>query len=187
MLLSRLNIIHMQRQDHARMERLLRAYETHSADRFRVYAQIVKLVTTHAFAEETVLFPAARRLLPADELTLDIESKHQSINELMIEMQVLEPTEPGFEQRAASLFALLRADARQEEDVLLAKLLAAADERQLRSIGIAWAMARLTAPTRPHPRVSRRPPGNMLAGLPLAVIDRVRRMFERRSESPARS
>jgi hypothetical protein len=170
------------------MEQLLRRYETHSADRFRVYAQIVQLVTTHAFAEETVLFPAARRLLPpTDSLTGDIETKHQRINELMIEMQALEPGDAGFEERAAKLFALLRADAREEEDELLAALTAASDARHLNSIGATWAVARLTAPNRPHPRVSRRPPGNMLAGLPLSVIDRVRRLFERRRESHVRS
>ena len=188
MLLSRFNIVTLQRKDHARMEQLLRSYESHSADRFRLYAQIVQLVTTHAFAEETVLFPAARRLLPqSDSLTQDIEAKHQQVNELMIEMHALEPGEPGFEERAARLFGLLRADAREEEDVLLTALVAATDERHLQSIGATWAAARLTAPNRPHPRVSRRPPGNMLAGLPLALIDRARRLFERRREHEARS
>jgi hypothetical protein len=81
----------------------------------------------------------------------------------------------------------LRADAREEEDELLAALTAATDARHLNSIGATWAVARLTAPNRPHPRVSRRPPGNMLAGLPLSVIDRVRRLFERRRESHVRS
>ena len=180
MLLSRLNIVSLQRKDHARMEELLRRYETHSSDRFRVYAKIVQLVTTHAFAEETVLFPAARRLLhPTDELTRDIEAKHQQINELMIEMQELEPGDAGFDGRAEKLFSRLRADAREEEDRLLTALAAATDERHLQSIGAAWAAARFTAPNRPHPRVSRRPPGNILAGLPLAIIDRARRLFER--------
>jgi hypothetical protein len=34
-------------------------------------------------------------------------------------------------------------------------------------------MARI-APTRPHPTVSRRPPGNALSGLPLSLLDRTR-------------
>jgi hypothetical protein len=176
-----LNIVTLQRKDHERMERLLHRYEISSSAKARIYAQIVQLVTTHAFAEETVLFPAARRLLPpTDELTRDIESKHQQVNNLMIEMQGMQPGAAGFEDRAATLFSLLRADAREEEDQLLTALAGATDERHLRSIGATWAVARITAPNRPHPGVSRRPPGNVLAGLPLAIYDRVRKLFERR-------
>ena len=34
-------------------------------------------------------------------------------------------------------------------------------------LGLAWEAVRRTAPTRPQPLVSRRPPGNALAALPL--------------------
>ena len=37
-----------------------------------------------------------------------------------------------------------------------------------------WEAVRRTAPTRPHPVVSRRPPGNALAAVPLTVLDRGR-------------
>lgn len=45
---------------------------------------------------------------------------------------------------------------------------------------------RRTAPTRPHPVVARRPPGNVLSALPLSVIDRTRDALDRleRSGSP---
>lgn len=41
-------------------------------------------------------------------------------------------------------------------------------------LGRAWELARRVSPTRPHPTVSRRPPGNALSGLPLSVLDRGR-------------
>jgi hypothetical protein len=45
---------------------------------------VARIVFTHAFAEEAVLFPAARRALPeGDPLTLQIETDHQQVNELM--------------------------------------------------------------------------------------------------------
>jgi hypothetical protein len=44
---------------------------------------VARLVFTHAFAEESVLFPAARRVLPeGDPLTLQIETDHQEVDEL---------------------------------------------------------------------------------------------------------
>ena len=46
---------------------------------------------------------------------------------------------------------------------------------ELRRIGTAWKAACSAAPTRPHPRVPRRPPGNVLAAPALAVRDRARK------------
>ncbi|WP_236827756.1 MULTISPECIES: hypothetical protein [unclassified Blastococcus] len=45
---------------------------------------------------------------------------------------------------------------------------------ELRSLGRRWALMARISPTRPHPTVSRRPPGNVLSGLPLSLIDRTR-------------
>lgn len=45
---------------------------------------------------------------------------------------------------------------------------------RLRQLGLLWECVRRTAPTRPHPVVSRRPPGNVVAALPLTLIDRSR-------------
>ena len=51
--------------------------------------------------------------------------------------------------------------------------------QQLRRLGLLWEAVRRTAPTRPHAVVSRRPPGNVVSGLPLAVIDRSRDALDR--------
>jgi hypothetical protein len=49
---------------------------------------------------------------------------------------------------------------------------------QLRLLGLAWEVVRRIAPTRAHPIVARRPPGNVVAALPLSVIDRSRDRVE---------
>jgi hypothetical protein len=46
--------------------------------------------------------------------------------------------------------------------------------KELRRLGRRWAVTRRLAPTRPHTSVSRRPPGNVLSGLPLTLLDRSR-------------
>ncbi|WP_378730708.1 hemerythrin domain-containing protein [Nocardia brasiliensis] len=82
---------------------------------------------------------------------------------------------------------LLRQDARDEEDVLLPKLQEALDPRSLRRAGLLWLAVRYTAPTRPHPTVERRPPGNALAALPLTALDRSRDRLDqaaRRASAP---
>ena len=69
---------------------------------------------------------------------------------------------------------MLREDVRDEEDVLFPRLQEAVSAEELRRLGRRWELMRRLLPTRPHPTVSRRPPGNALAGLPLTVLDRTR-------------
>lgn len=76
------------------------------------------------------------------------------------------------------LATVLREDVRDEEDELLPRLQDALDVRRLRLLGVAWETVRRMAPTRPHPVVSRRPPGNTLAAFPLTVLDRSRDALE---------
>ena len=72
------------------------------------------------------------------------------------------------------LTGLLHDDVRDEEDQLLPRIQDRLSPTQVRLLGAAWEVVRRTAPTRPHPVVARRPPGNVLAALPLSIIDRLR-------------
>ena len=54
------------------------------------------------------------------------------------------------------------------------RLQTALEPEELRRLGVLWEVVRRTAPTRAHPVVSRRPPGNVFAALPLSAIDRTR-------------
>jgi hypothetical protein len=55
--------------------------------------------------------------------------------------------------------------------------------RRLRLIGWQWELVRRISPTRPHPVVSRRPPGQVLSALPLTVLDRARDLLQRLDEA----
>jgi hypothetical protein len=170
------SVLVRQRQDHAELNRLFeRLRSTEGAEQDEVLTAVARLVFPHAYAEEVVLFPAMRAALPdADELTLRVEQEHQEINELFSRLERTphdEPARPGLIDRVTDL---LQEDARDEEDVLLPRLQATLDAAELRRLGRRWELVRRTAPTRPHAVVSRRPPGNVLSGLPLAVLDRLR-------------
>lgn len=92
-------------------------------------------------------------------------------------MTTLERLSVDDPERAATLTRLvevLREDVRDEEDVLLPRLQEAVAPAQLPRLGVAWETVRRTAPTRAHPVVARRPPGNVAAAVPLAVVDRLR-------------
>ncbi|MCW2510103.1 MAG: Hemerythrin cation binding domain protein [Modestobacter sp.] len=169
-----------QRNDHVQLDRLLHELDgTTGTEQERVLRRIDRLVFSHAFAEETVLWPVIRRVLPdGDALTLTVEEEHQEVNELVTELETLGHDDPRRAERLARLVAVLREDVRDEEDVLFPQLQAALDPRSLRRLGVQWEVARRVSPTRPHPTVSRRPPGNALSGLPLTVLDRSRDLVD---------
>ncbi|MEZ3183117.1 hemerythrin domain-containing protein [Streptomyces pimonensis] len=144
------------------------------AERDALWQDIVQLVFSHAFAEETVLWPVLRRTAPdGEELTGQVEEEHQAINELIARVEKA-PGDPRRAEWIQQAFTLIRQDIRDEEDELLPRLREAFDDRALRRIGAAWEAVRATAPTHPHPGVPRRPPGNALLGVPLSVFDRLR-------------
>nr|WP_204332367.1 hemerythrin domain-containing protein [Geodermatophilus sabuli] len=169
-----------QRRDHIELDRLLRELQGSSgAAQEEVLTRIDRLVFSHAFAEETVLWPVLRRVLPdGDALTLRVEEEHQEVNELVSALEADGPDDPRRAQRLARLVAVLREDVRDEEDVLFPRLQEKLDPHELRRLGRQWQLARRVSPTRAHPTVSRRPPGNALSGLPLSVIDRTRDVLD---------
>ena len=177
---GRWSILTRQKRDHVRLDRLLRELpRTAGPEQEAVLNRICRLVFPHAFAEESVLWPELRRrLTDGHELTLQVEQEHQEVNQLFTRLE-----EPGLstverERVLDRVVEVLREDVRDEEDELLPRLQAAVDVRRLRQLGVAWEAVRRTAPTRPHPVVSRRPPGNALAALPLTALDRGRDLLD---------
>lgn len=177
---GRLSVLTRQKLDHVDLDRLLHQLEnTDGPAHRRTLLRIYRLVFPHAFAEEAVLWPVLRRVLPdGHQLTLEVEQEHQQVNELVVQLEDLPadaPTRPGILTR---LIEVLRDDVRDEEDKLLPRLQEHLTVTQLTAIGLAWEIVRRTAPTRAHPVVARRPPGNIAAALPLAIIDRLRDLLD---------
>jgi hemerythrin superfamily protein len=184
------SIIVRQRREHRRLHELVQQVRAADGDeQDELLTELCRLVFPHAFAEEAVLFPAARKALPeGDALTLDIEREHQEVNEVYGALERSRRGDPGREELIERAIALLDADVREEEDELLPRLRAAYDDKQLQRLGATWEIVRRISPTRAHPVVSRRPPGQTLSALPLTVLDRSRDQLDRltrRAPGPA--
>ncbi|GAA1054042.1 hemerythrin domain-containing protein [Dietzia natronolimnaea] len=171
-----MSVLSRQRLDHVKLDRLLRQFEHADAREERqVLLSVYRLVFPHAFAEEAVLWPVLRRALPdGHELTLEVEQEHQEVNELVVQLENLPAGDPARPDVLARFVEVLRTDVRDEEDELLPRIQERLTHAQLSALGVAWEVVRRTAPTRAHPVVARRPPGNVAAALPLTLIDRLR-------------
>jgi hypothetical protein len=184
---GRSSILARQKRDHIKLDGLLqRLSEVPANGHGAVLLDIYRLVFPHAFAEEAVLWPVIRRRLPEGHtLTLQVEVEHQRINELVAELEALEAGSPAHQRVLVQLVELLREDVRDEEAELLPRLQASLSASQLRLVGIVWEIVRAIAPTRAHPIVARRPPGNVLSALPLAILDRCRDLVDARLQNGA--
>ena len=175
-----LSVLVRQKRDHQQLDQLLQRLEAASpAEQPQVLSKIYRLVFTHAFAEEAVLWPAIRKALPdGDQLTLTIEEEHQEINELVAQLDTTALDDPSRPALLERVVAWMQRDVRDEEDMVLPRLQEVLDVGQLRRLGVAWEVVRRTSPTRAHPAVSRRPPGQTASALPLTVLDRLRDLLE---------
>jgi hemerythrin superfamily protein len=174
------SVLARQRRDHVELDLLLQELDGSTGRaQEEVLTRLDRLVFSHAFAEEAVLWPVVRRVLPdGEQLTLRIEKEHQEVNELVTELETLPHDDPRRGPRLARLVEVLREDVRDEEDVLLPRLQEALDPAQLQRLGRQWEFTRRISPTRPHPTVARRPPGNVVSALPLSAIDRTRDLVD---------
>jgi hypothetical protein len=173
---GRTSVLTLQKRDHVNLDRLLHELAEVDLDRQgRQLRRIYRLVFPHAFAEEAVLWPVLRRVLPeGPALTLKIEQEHQEVNDLVVELENSPLNSPDRERLLDRLVQVLREDVRDEEDALLPRLQERVSRRQLGYLGACWEIVRRVAPTRAHPVVARRPPGNAVSAIPLSVIDRAR-------------
>src|SRR3712207_5309588 len=83
------SVLARQRRDHVQLDRLLHQLRaTTGTAQEGVLQRIDRLVFSHAFAEEAVLWPVLRRVLPdGDALTLRVEEEHQEVNELVTALE----------------------------------------------------------------------------------------------------
>jgi hemerythrin superfamily protein len=174
------SVLVRQRADHALLQRLLdEAAATSGREQDEALTRLARLVFPHAYAEETVLWPVVRAVVPdGEQVTLRNEQEHQEINALFSDLDRMPPG-PARDDVLRRTAEVLRQDARDEEDLILPRLQAALSGAQLRRLGLTWELVRRTAPTRPHAVVSRRPPGNLLSGAPLSLLDRSRDALDR--------
>ncbi|WP_197690561.1 hemerythrin domain-containing protein [Microbacterium sp. AISO3] len=173
---GRMSVLVLQRDDHVELDSLLdRLAVSSHEEQLPVLLDLYRLVFPHAFAEESVLWPLMRRVLPdGEQLTLEVEQEHQEVNDLVTRLEHLELGTAEREAVLKRLAEVLREDVRDEEDELFPRLQERVSVRRLRMLGLAWKLVRRVAPTRAHPIVARRPPGNVLAALPLSILDRSR-------------
>jgi hypothetical protein len=159
--------------DHRRIESLAAAVigaEGEVDDTAR--AALVRELSVHAAAEEQVVYPALRRTEAGDGLADAALHDHRAMKDVLV---VVDRTVDTAEGRDAlrRLVDLLAAHVPEEEH-LLVLLRRQLGDGAMAELAEQFQLAKLAAPTRPHPHAPDTPPGNLVAGPVAAAADQVR-------------
>lgn len=164
-------------RQHREVEELFTRFEELSGRPSQRKTDLVReMITTlvrHAEIEEQIFYPAVRAEVDdvVDEVDEDLE-EHHVVELLLWELDHLSPEAERFDAKVTVLIENVRHHIDEEEQELFPKVREQLDERRRRELGGAMERAWSKTPTRPHPLSPSTPPGNVLAAVPAAVLDR---------------
>ncbi|NMI01205.1 hemerythrin domain-containing protein [Pseudonocardia acidicola] len=161
---------------HNQVRNLFGELNTTTGDRKReLFEDLVRLLAVHETAEEEVVHPVARRKIEGGEQVVEtrLEEEDQA-KRALAELYDLGVDHPEFGDKLTAFEQAVEQHATREESEEFARLRAALSADELQRMAGAVRAALATAPTRPHPGSPESAAGNLLAGPPLAVFDRIR-------------
>ncbi len=174
-----MDAIKLLENDHRTVEKLFAQYEKlgdgHPTQKKMIVQKLVRELSIHASIEEELLYPTARKALrQKEDLVLESLEEHHLVKVTLSELQSMSPSNERYDAKVTVLKEAIEHHVEEEESDLFPALRKKLDKAALESLGTALESAKRLAPTRPHPNAPDTPPGNLLAGLPAALLDRVR-------------
>lgn len=150
------------KEDHKAVKRLFRQFEkTHKnvspATKRSLVDTIIKELTTHAYIEETIFYPAARAAVPeTTDHVLESVEEHHVVAWLLSELSTLDPADETFDAKVTVLIENVEHHAEEEETEWFPQVRKALGRNDLTSLGEQMAAARAKAPADPLALMSAR-------------------------------
>jgi hemerythrin superfamily protein len=143
-------------------------------EREEPFRSLLRLLAVHEAVEEELVHPyVKRRVEGAKEAVAERVDEEREVNRMLVALDALGPTDPGFEPLFARFRTALLAHADKEESSEFAGLRTATRPAERTAMAAAVRLASALAPTHPHPG-NESTPRALLVGTPMAMIDRAR-------------
>lgn len=174
-----MDAIAMLKADHKAVAEKFATFEGLGDRAFKAKGKIVKDVVAalskHAAIEEAILYPAARtRLEGPDDMVLEALEEHHIVKWTLSELDVMAPTDERFNAKFTVLMECVRHHVREEEKTLFPAIRKAFTKAELDRLGDELASAKVSAPSRPHPRSPDEPPLNAITSAIVRPLDAIR-------------
>jgi hemerythrin superfamily protein len=143
------------KEDHKTVNALFREFEkgkqTASAgEKRRLVDKIIKELTTHAYIEETIFYPAARAEVPGtDDHVLESVEEHHVVAWVLSELTDLSPTDETFDAKVTVLIENVRHHVEEEEKEWFPEVRKALGRKRLAELGEQLQAAKRDAPADP--------------------------------------
>jgi hemerythrin superfamily protein len=185
-----MDAIALLKADHQEVEQLFKQFEK-LGDRAhkqkeRLVAKMVRALAVHSAIEETLFYPAVRMAAlkakskaneEAADMVLESLEEHHIVKWTLSELEKMSASDERFDAKVKVLTENVRHHVEDEQDELFPTVRKLLKPKVLAELGQRLEKAKKLAPTRPHPRASDTPPGNLVAGTLAAVLDRGRELM----------
>lgn len=134
--------------DHRKVEELFDQLESSQGDRRHLVAQVISELSAHAAAEEQLLYPAVRDMVPgggriADEAT----AEHKAMKQQLAKLEQGQPGDLEFENALTALIDAVRTHVPKEENELLPALRIVIGQDKMEELGKIFEEIKGTVPT----------------------------------------
>jgi len=142
------------KQDHKTVEQLFRKFEQAGDKAFAtkrgLVGSIIKELTTHAYIEETIFYPEARKAAPeTEDHVLESVEEHHVVVWMLSELAKLEPDAENFDAKVTVLIENVRHHVEEEEQDWFPEVRKAMGRKRLQELGARMADAKPDAPSDP--------------------------------------
>lgn len=161
---------------HEEVKRLFTAVDSSTGDaRHEAFQCLVRLLAVHETAEEEVLWPTVRSVLPEGETLVEERKREEDeAKRVLSDLEKLGPDAAGFAPMFSTFKQAVVRHANAEQQQILEPLRAKLDPERAETMARVFAAAEAMAPTHPHPHSPESALGNVIVGPFVAIADRVR-------------
>jgi hemerythrin superfamily protein len=163
-------------RDHQQVKQMFARIEQATFAKQRdMFWDLTNELVRHEVAEEEIVYPEVRKVVPNGERLAEARIKEQSkAEELLAEMEKADTDDNQFPTHLQKLQEAVLQHAEKEETLVFAPLGEALDADRRNHLGSRYCKAKAAAPTHPHPNAPDTPPANMALGPVAALVDRAR-------------
>jgi hemerythrin superfamily protein len=142
------------KEDHKTVEQLFKKFEkageNATSTKKKLVDEVIKELTTHAYIEETIFYPAARRAVPdtADHVLESVE-EHHVVVWMLSELMGMDPEDERYDAKMTVLMENVRHHVKEEEDEWFPQVRKALGRNDLAKLGEQMEAAKADAPADP--------------------------------------
>lgn len=125
------------KDDHKELEAVFKKLESaEPGDIPSLLKQVARLLIPHSKAEEQIVYPAIKRLVPTEGSDVDDGlAEHQHVEKTLKELLAADPEAPGVDGLIAAMIGEVRHHVEEEEEQILPAFADAATNQQLSDLG----------------------------------------------------